>query len=112
MDSGFYAACAGLVARTQSLDSLGSQVQGFFNSLSELSSSPADSSLRQGVLIAAQNVARTFRNISCGIQTQSTHIDQSVTQSVNEVNRLTQAIADINQTSRHSLRFGSGFRNP
>jgi flagellar hook-associated protein 1 FlgK len=91
-------------------DSLGSQVQDFFNSLSELSSSPTDSSLRQGVLISAQNVARTFRNISSGIQTQSTQIDQSVTQSVNEVNRLTQAIADINQqvAARSTLGQESG----
>jgi flagellar hook-associated protein 1 FlgK len=91
-------------------DSLGSQVQDFFNSLSELSSSPTDSSLRQGVLIAAQNVARTFHNIAGGIQTQSTQIDQSVTQSVNEVNRLTQAIADINQqvAARSALGQESG----
>jgi len=91
-------------------DSLGSQVQDFFNSLSKLSSSPTDSSLRQGVLIAAQNVARTFRNISSGIQTQSTQIDQSVTQSINEVNRVTQAIADINQqvAARSNLGQESG----
>jgi flagellar hook-associated protein 1 FlgK len=78
-------------------DSLGSQVQNFFNSLSQLSSSPTDPSLRQGVLISAQNLARTFHDISTSLQSQRAEIDQSITQSVDEVNRLTQAIASINQ---------------
>ena len=91
-------------------DSVGGQVQVFFNSLSQLSSSPTDSSLRQGVLIAAQNVARTFHNVALGIQTQTNQLDQSITQGVDEVNRLTQAIAEINQqvTARSTLGQESG----
>ena len=91
-------------------DSIGGQVQVFFNSLSKLSSSPTDSSLRQGVLIAAQNVAGTFHNVAIGIQTQRAQIDQSIIQGVDEVNRLTQAIAAINQqvAARSTLGQESG----
>jgi flagellar hook-associated protein 1 FlgK len=76
---------------------LGSQVQEFFNSLDQLSTAPTDSSLRQGVLVSAQTVARTFQDISTSLSNQSTQIDQSIAQSVEEVNRLTEAIAGINR---------------
>ncbi len=76
--------------------SLGSEVQNFFNSLNRLSTSPTDASLRQGVLTAAGDLARTFNNLSQNLQDEGAQINQSVLQSVDEVNRLTQAIATVN----------------
>ncbi len=78
-------------------DSLGSQVQNFFNSLNQLSTNPADGSLRQGALTAAGDLARTFNNLSQNLQNETFQINQSVLQSVDEVNRLTQEIASVNQ---------------
>lgn len=78
-------------------ESLGSQVQNFFNSLNRLSISPTDSSLRQGVLTAAGDLTRTFSNLSQNLQNETIQINQSVLQTVDEVNRLTQEIANVNQ---------------
>ncbi|MGE5111463.1 MAG: flagellar hook-associated protein FlgK [Acidobacteriaceae bacterium] len=78
-------------------DSLGAKVQSFFNSLNQLSTSPTDGSLRQGVLSAAGDLARTFNQISQNLQNQRSQMNQSVTQSVDEINRLTDAIAAVNQ---------------
>ena len=78
-------------------DSLGSQVQTFFNSLNQLSTNPTDGSLRQGVLTAAGDLTRTFNNLSQNLQNETFQINQSILQSVDEVNRLTQEIANVNQ---------------
>ena len=78
-------------------DSLGSKVQSFFNSLNQLSTSPTDGSLRQGVLTAAGDLARTFNQISQNLQNQRSQMNQSVTQAADEINRLTNAIAAVNQ---------------
>lgn len=77
-------------------DSLSSQVQHFFNSVNQLSTSPTDGSLRQGVLTAAGDLVRTFNDLSQNLQNENTQINQSVSQSVDEVNRLTQEIASVN----------------
>ncbi len=77
-------------------DSLGSQVQDFFNSLNQLSTNPTEGSLRQGVLTTAGDLARTLNNLSQNLQNESAQINQSVLQSVDEVNRLTQEIANVN----------------
>jgi flagellar hook-associated protein 1 FlgK len=78
-------------------DSLGSEVQNFFNSLNQLSTNPTDGSLRQAVLTAAGDLTRTFNNLSQNLQNETIQINQSVLQSVDEVNRLTQEIANVNQ---------------
>lgn len=78
-------------------ESLGGRIQAFFNSLNNLSTSPSDSSLRQSVLTSAGNVAQTFNDLSRKLRAQSTQIDLNVSQDVDEVNRLTQALATVNQ---------------
>jgi flagellar hook-associated protein 1 FlgK len=87
-------------------DSLGSQVQNFFNSLNELSTNPTDGSLRQGVLTSAGDLARTFNNLSQNLQNESAAIDLSVVQSLSEVNRLTTQIANINQEVANRTAIG------
>jgi len=87
-------------------DSLGSQVQDFFNSLNQLSTNPTDGGLRQGVLNAAGDVARTLNDLSQDLQNESTQINQSVLQSVDEVNQLTQEIAEINQQVAGKIALG------
>ncbi len=89
---------------------LGSQVQNFFNSLNQLSTSPTDPSYREGVLTAAGNLAESIQNISRKMTDQSRQIDLSIEQTVADVNRLTVAIASINQevASRDKLGQDAG----
>lgn len=78
-------------------DSLGGRVQAFFDSLDRLSTSPADLSLRQAVLTSAANVAQSFNDTAAKLQSEHGQIDLSVAQKVDEINRLAESIADINQ---------------
>lgn len=68
----------------------------FFGSLSSLSVSPTDPSLRQGVLSAAQNLASSFKLLSGKLQKQRADLDIQVTQAVDQVNQLAVQIADLN----------------
>ena len=87
-------------------ESLGSQVQQFFNSLNQLSTDPTDGSLRQGVLTAAGDLVRIFNDLSQNLQNETTQINQSILQSVDEVNRLTQEIANVNQQVASKIALG------
>jgi flagellar hook-associated protein 1 FlgK len=75
---------------------LQSSITSFFNSLQQLSTSPSDSSLREGVLTSAQNMAQAFSSTASTIISQQRNIDASVTQSVSQINSLTSQIAQLN----------------
>ena len=75
---------------------LQSSITSFFNSLQELSTSPSDPSLRQGVLTAAQNLAQTFNSTANNLSQLQQNADSTVTQSVNQINTLTSQIASLN----------------
>ncbi|MGA9937310.1 MAG: flagellar hook-associated protein FlgK [Candidatus Acidiferrales bacterium] len=68
----------------------------FFSSLQQLSTNPSDSSLRVGVILAAQNLATAFNQSSSALTTQQSDLNQSVEQSVSEVNSYTGQIAQLN----------------
>lgn len=76
---------------------IGTQLTGFFNSLQQLSTTPADPSTRQGVLTAAGNLASAFRTTVNNLQNQRSNLDLSVVQTVNQINVLTAQIATLNQ---------------
>lgn len=76
---------------------LGSALDSFFNSLSALTARPADTTTRQGVLIAAKNVADAFNAASNQMTGIRSSLDQQVTSSVERINSLTTTIADLNQ---------------
>jgi len=72
----------------------------FFSSLQQLSTNPSDSSLRVGVISAAQNLATAFNQSSSALTTQQSDLNQSVEQSVSQVNTLTSQVAQLdNQIS-------------
>jgi flagellar hook-associated protein 1 FlgK len=75
---------------------LQSSLTSFFNSLQQLSTSPSDPSLRQGVLTAAQNLAQTFNTTANSLSQLQQNADSTVTQSVNQINSLTSQIATLN----------------
>jgi len=68
----------------------------FFNSFSALATDPTSSSLRQSSLIAGQNLANDFRQTSAQLTTIKQGIDQSVVQTVKQINDLTTQIANLN----------------
>ncbi len=68
----------------------------FFSSLQQLSTNPSDSSLRVGVISAAQNLATAFNQSSSALTTQQGDLNQSVEQSVGEVNTFTTQVAQLN----------------
>lgn len=76
---------------------IGTQLSNFFNSLNQLSSNPSNLPLRQGVLTAAGNLSSSFQTTARNLELQRSNIDQSVVQSVSQINTLTQQIAGQNQ---------------
>lgn len=68
----------------------------FFSSLQQLSTNPSDSSLRVGVISAAQNLATAFNQTSSALTTQQSDLNLSVQQSVSQINTLTGQIAQLN----------------
>src|SRR2546421_807969 len=68
----------------------------FFNSLSQLSTSPSDLDVRQSVLTAAQNLSTSFNQAATNLSRLQTSVNLNVTQSVSQINTLTAQIATAN----------------
>lgn len=75
---------------------IGTAISKFFDSVNQLSTSPADLSLRQNMLTAAGNLASAFNTTAGRLNAQRTNIDASVQQSVGQINQLTRQIAQLN----------------
>jgi flagellar hook-associated protein 1 FlgK len=75
---------------------LQSSITGFFNSVQQLSTDPTNTSLRQGVLTASQNLAQGFNNASSNLTSLQQSANTTVTQTVSQINSLTTQIAKLN----------------
>ena len=75
---------------------VGGALSAFFNSLSQLSTNPTDANARQAVLTSANNLANSFHQAVSSLNTIGTGLDQSVPQTVDQINRLTSQIATLN----------------
>jgi flagellar hook-associated protein 1 len=75
---------------------IGTAISNFFSSVNQLATNPADLSLRQGVLTAADNLATAFNTTANNLTAQRTNLDASVEQAVNQINQLTGQIAGLN----------------
>ena len=84
------------ISFTSNTGDIGTAISGFFNSLNQLATNPADVSLRQGVLTAADNLATAFNVTANHLSTQRTSLDGSLEQTVSQVNLLTQQIGQLN----------------
>ncbi len=74
----------------------------FFNSVSQLSVNPNDSSSRQDVITAAQGVAQQFNQNAIGLQQALTNADSETTGTVTTINDLASQIANLNQQYENS----------
>ncbi len=75
---------------------LGTAISGFFNSLQQLSTNPADGAQRQSVISAAQIMSQTFQQVASGIAQQRAGADQTVVQQTDQANGLLGQIAKLN----------------
>jgi flagellar hook-associated protein 1 FlgK len=75
---------------------IGADFTNFFNSISQLSTDPASMPDRQTVLTAAQNLAGDFNSTEQSLDTIQSGLNQSVSQTVTQINTLTQQIAQLN----------------
>ncbi len=75
---------------------IGQQISAFFQSINSLSTDPSDSTLRQGVLTAAQSMATSFNDTAGQLTDIRQQLDSQVQQQVQQVNQITQQIATIN----------------
>lgn len=81
---------------TAGASDIGSEISNLFSSISQLSTNPSSTALRQSVLTAASNLTSTFNNTASNLSAQRSSLDLNVVQSVQQVNTLTQQIAGLN----------------
>ena len=68
----------------------------FFDRLDEWKGSAASLPVRQGVLSAGESLARAFGQVSDALKNQRTNLDQSIRQTVAEINAVTKDISQLN----------------
>lgn len=83
-------------AFTTSAGDIGTQMSALFSSITNLETDPSNSSLRQAVLTAGQNLATAFNSTSNALTSQQLSLNTQVTQDVSQINKLTQQIAALN----------------
>jgi len=71
-------------------------INAFFNSFTELSSDPTDSALRWQVLSTAETMTQDFKRIYEEIQRVQNAAERHIVSGVEDVNKLTAKIADLN----------------
>jgi flagellar hook-associated protein 1 FlgK len=76
----------------------------FFQSFSQLSINPNDTVARQAVIDRSQDLATSFNQTALGLADASQQADQQIRASVIAVNRLGQAIQEINTVYRQSAQ--------
>jgi flagellar hook-associated protein 1 FlgK len=81
---------------TTNTGDVGTAISSFFDSVNQLSTNPADLSLRQGVLTAAGNLATSFNTTANNLSQQRTSLDLNVVQTVGQINQYSQQIAQLN----------------
>ena len=85
---------------------LGTSIDEFFNSFTELSSNPTDSALRWQVISRAETMINDFQRIYANIQRVQTSADQHIRSDVDDINRLTAKIADLNKRIETAINIG------
>lgn len=80
-----------------SKSNLSTLMQGFFSSLTDLSSTPSDPSARQGVIGAADTMTAQFRSLDGYLNDMQQGINSQIGDQVFQLNNLSKQMASINQ---------------
>jgi len=75
---------------------IGASLTAFFNSINQLSTNPTDTAQRQAVITAAQNLVGSFNQTAQTLSQVQSSLNQSVANSVDQINSLTKQIAKLN----------------
>jgi flagellar hook-associated protein 1 FlgK len=75
---------------------IGASLNSLFSSFSQLSITPNDTTQRQAVLTAANQVATSFQQTVTGLQTAASNVNSEARSTIDQVNQLASAIAQIN----------------
>ncbi|MGB0208322.1 MAG: flagellar hook-associated protein FlgK [Candidatus Puniceispirillaceae bacterium] len=86
---------------------LGAQIANFFDSLREVAADPADIAPRAVAIETGKSLAAGFNNYAMQIDQMKSHIRNSLTDQVNALNLLADALADINGRISASGQSGS-----
>jgi flagellar hook-associated protein 1 FlgK len=81
---------------TTSTQDIGTEMSALFSSISSLSTDPSNSTSREAVLTAGQNLATAFNTASNTLTSQQAGLNTQVTQDVSQINQLTKQIAALN----------------
>ena len=76
---------------------IGTDITNFFDSYTQLESSPASNALRQQVLSSATTLASSISGAATSLNGQQASLDQSTLTVVQQVNSLTTSLAKVNQ---------------
>lgn len=76
---------------------LQTDLSNFFNSFQSLATDPTSSSLRQAAITSGQDLAGAFNQTSQNMASIQQGLDQSVVQTVQQVNQITSQVANLNQ---------------
>jgi flagellar hook-associated protein 1 FlgK len=68
----------------------------FSSSLAQLSASPSNTAIQEGVISSGQNLAQSFSTTANSLTTEQSAMNTQVTQTVAQINSLTQQIAQLN----------------
>ena len=75
---------------------IASELTAFSKSLTQLSANPGNSAVQQGVLSSGQNLAQAFNSTANALTSAQSDANTQVTQTVSQINTLTQQIAQLN----------------
>ncbi|MFL6429725.1 MAG: flagellar hook-associated protein FlgK [Acidobacteriaceae bacterium] len=96
LQSLFSGAISATGSHSSGVADIGQQMTAFFESFSSLSADPSNSSLRTGVLSAAQTLSAAFNQVSSSLEQQKAGLDGSIASAADQVNSLTSDIASLN----------------
>ncbi len=86
--------------------SISSTIDTLFNRLEELSAQPHDATVRNTVILSAQDVVRSLRSLTSDLDRLTQNIDAEVRASVSTVNDLTRQVIELNREIKQAKAAG------
>jgi flagellar hook-associated protein 1 FlgK len=77
---------------------ISNSMQRFFNAMGDVAASPADSTAREVLLNEASNMAEQFNQLAGWLGSVRGQVNSNIRSSVTEINRLSDAIANVNES--------------
>jgi flagellar hook-associated protein 1 FlgK len=82
----------------------------FFSDVSAWSAAPADGSVRQNVMVAANSLAQSFQTTAAAVASASQSVSQNINDTVGQINRLTSQVATLNADIQNGGQHDEGMQ--